>query len=444
MRHSITLICLLAVGAAGHAAPVWTKFVAPDKSYSFHYPTGWKAGVGDLGIQVDEATTGEQLLALSSKTERDETARAVTLRIIETLQRVEPSLKLSQWDELGDKGEFALARIAYDEADRPFTGNALVVLSDESALWFSYAAAEADYSRLRAKALLDGFIHSFADGPGSKRPEVAIPELETGRLDRNARAFIFVVEFGCGTAFTEAQEQALRGEVVAAWTKTPAAQRAQYDQYPALMKVILALKQEDLATVQGQIRQSLQEILAESQTSPAIATIRQQMDQSNRALVAGTPPLSAAAADGYAELWAFAEALGKDSTAGPEAISRSVVESTRATLLKGWPAFTDEDKQAVLGAPALWMAVRMTFRQGTAEEKQQVRASLKKLVEAQTSALPAATGPGGKPTASGGSATELGRRYLAHQTLMMMQQQTFNTYMWSRGFPGWTPMGKMW
>ena len=55
-----------------------------------------------------------------------------------------------------------------------------------------------------------------------------------------------------------------------------------------------------------------------------------------------------------------------------------------------------------------------------------------------------ATGPGGKPTASGGSATELGRRYLAHQTLMMMQQQTFNTYMWSRGFPGWTPMGKMW
>ena len=354
------------------------------------------------------------------------------------LRQGSPSLQVRQWNELGEHGEFAFGALAYTENDRPFLGDMLVAIAQGSALWFGYTAPEADYSRVREKALLDGFINSFEGDAGSKMPAGEIPDLVTARLDRNAKAFIFVLEVYSGIAFTEVQERVISDELVKAWRDLPAADRAQYDKYPAVMKALLVLKQEDLARLQAQMKDGLRQILGESDQTPAIKIIRDQLDKNEQVLVAGKPPLTAAAADAYAELMGFTKALSAKPNAGPEDIPEAVVNQIKPELVASWKGFSDQDKQAVLGTPALWMAVRMTFRQGTAAERQQVRQSLHKLA-GQAGLSSAGSGNAGHTATAqaAGSAA-------AHQTLMMMQQQTFNTYMWSRGFSGWTPTGKTW
>jgi hypothetical protein len=434
-----TALLFLLIGTGACQAAAWTKYVAPDKSYSFHYPTGWSVTPGQSTVQIEDPDSGEQLLLIASPAESGQTAKDIALRLVRLLQQDVPSLQVTQWNDEGETGDFAFGTIAYTQKDKPFLGDVLVALGGGSALWFGYSAPEADYSRLRAKALLDGFISSFEGDAGSKQPEVVIPDLGAARLDRNAKAFIFVLEFGCGTAFTETQEGVVRAEVINAWRQLPAADRAQYDKYPARMKAILVLNQQDMATMQAQLKQSVAEMLAQSDTSPAMKIIRDQVNRSNEVLMTGTPPLTATAADAYAELMGFARAMTAKPAAGPEDISETIVRQARADLLKAWEAFADDDKQAVLSAPALWIAIRMTFRQGTAAEKQQVRASLKKLEAAEAS--PSALGANAN---TGNVSSELTRRQIQSQTLLMMQQQTFNTYMWSRGFSGWTPMGKTW
>lgn len=434
MKLRLVLLGLLLAATAGAAAQ-WTKYVAADKSYSIHVPTGWVVTPTDAVLAADNPKTGEQLVLIAATADAGAGAKDMALKLLTNLQKALPTLQVTQWNDLADTGEYVFADLAYTEQGQAYQGNLFLLLGGGSAIWFDYTALATDYSRLRAKALLDGFIRSFVGDANSQAPDVDIPDLARARLDRNASAFLFVLEFGCGTAFTATREQALRDEIVEAWRALPEAQRAAYDKYPDLVKTILALKQDQLAALQGELKRTVTELLDQSADSPGIKLLRDQMHASSQVLAAGDPPLTAAAADGYAELMGFVQAMAKKPHAGPEDIDATVVKHARADLLKAWPSFQDNDKQAVLSAPALWLALRTTFRQGTAEDKQQARAGLKQLVAATTET---------KPASNTTTTSEVARRALQHQTLLMMQQQTFNTYMWSRGFAGWTPAGKMW
>lgn len=438
MRLKVALLLFVISAAACHAAG-WTKYVALEDAFSFHYPQGWKIQADEAIVQAKSPDGAEDLLLILYPAE-GKTARAAAEAVLGVLQQQMPSLRVTQWGAEGKQQEFVRGKIAYTEEDRAFTGDIITVTGGGVAFWFAYSAPENRYSQLRAGALLEGMMTSFESDASSAAPEVAIPVVPWERLERNANAFIFVLEFGAGTAFSSARERLVRDEVIKAWADLPAEELAKYDEYPKLMKVILALKQQDLAELQAEIKQSVQEILAEGETSPAIRTIAQQLDESNRALVEGTPPLTASAAEAYAELMGFAEVLAQKPAAGPEHVPDSLTSEIRGQLVKAWGSFSDTDKQAVLGSPALWMAVRVTFRQGTAQEKQEMRNRLVKL--APKPAPKPQTASGGGSATSGSSSSGQPMSWAAHQTMLAVQKMTFNSYMWSRGYPGWTRMGK--
>lgn len=440
MRSKAILLLLVLSAAACHAAG-WTKYVAPEGAFSFHYPQGWKVQADEALVQAKSPDGTEDLLVILYPAEGD-TARGAAEAVLRSLQEQMPSLRVTQWGEEGKQGEFVRAKIGYTEEGRAFSGDIITVKAAGIAFWFAYSAPENRYSQSRAGAVLEGVMGSFSNDARSAAPEIVIPIVPWERLERNADAFIFVLEFGAGTAFSAARERVVRDEIIRAWADLPAEELAKYDEYPKLMKVILSLKQQELAELQAEIKQSVQEILAQSETSPAIAAIAHQLSESNRALVEGPPALTVSAAEAYAELMGFAEVLAEKPAAGPEHVPDSLTSEIRGQLVKAWGSFSDQDKQAVLGSPALWMSVRMTFRQGTAQEKQAIRNSLVKLAPKPAPKPQAGTASGGGSAAPGSSGSSKPMDWVTHQTLMRMQQTTFNTYMWSRGFSGWTPMGK--
>jgi hypothetical protein len=104
-------------------------------------------------------------------------------------------------------------------------------------------------------------------------------------------------------------------------------------------------------------------------------------------------------------------------------------------LVKEWPKLSKEQRQQVLGTPALWLVLRSQMEQGTAADRQQVRAMLDKLAAAP-SALASASGSA-RPAAHGSGKP---MSMTTHSVLMQMQRQTFNTWQWSMGYKS-TMMG---
>ena len=435
-------VLILAIGAGACQAASWTKYVAPDGSYSFHYPTGWEVKSQGSTAQVDNAATGEQLLLLASGAGKNKTARAVAQTFVVALQKDVPDLTVTQWNDLKEGGKLVLASITYSQDKKRFTGDMLVLIVKNAALWFAYSAPEGDYTRLRSKAVLGGFAGSFASNDGSKCPEGEIPDLDTGRLDRDAGAFIFALEFGCGTVFSQAQEQTLRDETLKEWRDLPPGDQAKFDAYPGLMQTILGLKQSDLVKVQAKMKQLTEDALAKATDSPATQVLRDAIAGANKAVVEGTPPLTASAADAYAELMAFVHVSAQKADAGPEDISADTVKQIRGQLVQGWPKLTSADRQTALGAPGLWLTMRMILQQGTADQKRQVRDQIKQFA-ASSATVASSSGSGGAASSSGGSSGKP-MDWGTFNLLQSMKQTTFNTYMWSRGFSGWTPMGKTW
>lgn len=63
LRHALLPCLFTAAICAVHAAPQqWAKYVAPDRSFSLHYPQGWNVKQTDSIVEVTHAATGEQIL----------------------------------------------------------------------------------------------------------------------------------------------------------------------------------------------------------------------------------------------------------------------------------------------------------------------------------------------------------------------------------------------
>ncbi|MEN6544911.1 MAG: hypothetical protein ABFE07_02625 [Armatimonadia bacterium] len=436
----VTLLACLITGAA--QAALWTKYVSPDKSFSFHHPAGWKLQAQDSVIEVANPNTNEQLLIIALPAKAGY-ARAVAEAAVKMLQGAMPDLKVNKW--YGGDDEVAVFQTGYTAEGTPFLAHVEVLNQGGSAYWFSYSAPTTDYATSRAVALLQGVIGSVAAGADSKLPDIVAPPLAGAKLQRNAEAFVFVLEFVCGTVFGAAEEQAIVDDVLEGWRQLTVDEQSRYDGYHAFKLAIMSLGQQELATLRNDLQKELMPLLQQGEQSPSIKVIRQHLDDSQKTLVAGEPPLTEVAARSYAELVGYATLLQTKPAALPADTPAAEVASLKTRLVQVWPQFSAQEKEAVLGTPAVWMSTRQIALDGSGEEKARLRDDLKKLAlapekpqaQAQTHTQSPTSG-----TAGGNLNRQLTANFINHQTLLMMQRQTFNTYMWSRGYSGGTPMGR--
>ena len=97
------------------AAKIWSKYVAKDKSYSFHYPSGWKVTADDSMIVIKNAKSKEELMMVMLPYEKQKTSKQLASSFITLIKDANPNLKASNWRSLSDSlGE----HVVFDLSDK--------------------------------------------------------------------------------------------------------------------------------------------------------------------------------------------------------------------------------------------------------------------------------------------------------------------------------------
>jgi len=253
-----------------------------------------------------------------------------------------------------------------------------------------------------------------------------------GSPEKNAQAFLFVLEFGMGSPFTDGQERVILDELLAGWRTRTAEELQKFDAYPQIVDMLMTMGQSDLAELRKSVEETVRAWLEESPAGdPAVKAVRDQLARQGRILVAGEPPLTEMAAGAYSEMVVFARMLRSDPDANVGQVKEAAVSEVRREVLRAWKGFSAAERESLATAPALWMTMRKVLRFGSKEEQDRVRAQLLKL----------AGTPADKATP--GSSAAQGKQLVDSLVMSQIRQTTFNTYMWSRGFQGWTPTGKI-
>lgn len=419
------------------AAKIWSKHVAKDKSYSFHYPSGWKVTTNDSVIVIENSKTGEQLMMVMLPFEQQKTPKQLASSFIKMIKSDNPNLKASYWRSLTDSmGD----HVVFDLSDKIKTkkqlGLGLVTKEMQQAIWFSYFAPEADYYQIRAYNILDGFINSIATGSTSIAPKIDYTVDVAANIDKDAKAFMFVLEFALGAPLTKSQEDTILKEIKKGWRHLTEEELKAKDQYPAYVKLIMKVKQKDLDELRNSLEEGISEWLKETdQTDPAVKIINSTLKKRGKVVIKGEPPLTEMSLQAYSEIIAYSRLLQKDSKASPDKISKKSVDSVKKEVKEVWKNFSKEDKENIATVPGLWVCLRSQYRYGTKDDKKLIRDSIKKLEEAKVETkVDKGTGTGSGKTLD----------MTSHWVLMEMQKTTFNTYMRSRGFNYSASYGQMW
>jgi hypothetical protein len=429
------------------AASLWTKYVAPNKSYSFHYPKGWKAITNDSIIGAENVKTDEQIMMAMIPFDPSMSAMDLSKEFLTLLKDGNPNIKASNWLSLSETNDDQILFDLTDKIDgKEYSGLGMVVKSDQQAMWFSYFAPESDYYMVRANYILQGFMESITSGSASQAPKIDYSIDVAGKIDTNARAFMFVLEFTLGAPFTQSQEKIILEELKDGWRYRSEDELKVNDQYPDLVKVILTLKQKDLEKLRAELEKTTKEWLDETeQSDPAVKIISSYLEKQGKVVIAGEPPLTEMSLTAYSEIIAYSRLLQKDSEAMPNQISQKTVNKIKKQVKKVWESFSADEKKDIATAPGLWVCLRTQLEYGTDKEQDKIRENLKKL-EAVTRDIVANTGTDTNSGSTGGSGsgTDTPVDMTTHWCMMQIQQQTFNTYMWSRGFNYLPATGKMW
>ncbi len=417
------------------SASEWQKFVSADKTFSFHFPRGWKVEAKESTIDLRDPKTGEQILLVALPYDKAKPPVDSANWLIDALRQSTPDLTATEWTSgAAGRNKTAACQLAYSEKGHRFRSEVLVVKDDEAAqvFWYSFTAPEAGYSRDKALGILQGFVSSIAKGPDSEPPQETTTA--SASIDRNGRAFLFVLEFALGAPLTAGQEGIILSELTKGWQDLPPEELQKYDAYPKLVEAIThAANVQAVDSLRRDLEKTTREWLeASDRKDPAVAVIADQLKKKGKVLVPGTPALTVMAADSYSEMYAFSELLARDPGASPDQLSPSVVAEIRGQLLKAWPGFTAEERDQVARTPGLWVSLRSVLRFSSADDRKQVRASLVKIAASGTADEEAQSSgsKGAKPS----GASDIAKNMLKHQVLMNISQMTFNHYMYCRGF----------
>jgi hypothetical protein len=257
--------------------------------------------------------------------------------------------------------------------------------------------------------------------------------------DRVRRSFLFVLEFALGAPFTAAQERLIRGQLGPEWWAAKSdSEKKTFGQYPGVVAWILKAGQNDLEAMRKTLEATTRQWLQESPPSdPVVAMIRARLAERGRAVIAGDPPLTEMAASAFSELYAYARLLKRDGAALPGQLGDEAVAGARGELLRAWPGFSAAERGQVATAPGLWLVLRTLAVHGDAAQQEAARRKLLSIVAGDAPA-------GQAPAGTGGKGEQTVNAMLKHNVLMNIRQQTFNSYMWSRGFNYQPASGRMW
>lgn len=296
--------------------------------------------------------------------------------------------------------------------------------------------AAAQPEEARAINELSRRLASGAGAPQEKE-QPAVSDGAGAELDKVRRSFLFVLEFALGAPFTSGQEKLILGQFGPDWWEgKSAAERKSFLQYPQVVAWILKAGQKDLEEMRGSLEETTRQWLKESPASdPVVAMVRQRLAERGRTVVSGDPPLTEMAAAAFSELYAYSRLLRRDASALPEQVPAADAAGARGELLRAWPRFSAAEKGQVATAPGLWLVLRTLVAHG---DQAQRRHALERLLSVTSNE---ATTVRGQPAGKGDDPVAA---MLKHNVLMNIQQQTFNQYMWSRGFNYNPTYGKMW
>jgi hypothetical protein len=242
-------------------------------------------------------------------------------------------------------------------------------------------------------------------------------------IERNSRAFLFVLEFALGAPFTIGQEKTILEELRSGWEKQTDDELKKFDAYPVIVGLIIRAGQKELDEIRPELEKTVRDWLnGTDRSDPAVAAIRSWLEEKSKALIPGAVPLTVRAATAYSEMYAFSELLGKSPEAVPDEIAPDLVSEIEGQLLDAWKSFSEEQKRQVASAPGLWISLRALLQHGTAEERARVRGQIRRIAAAKSE----------KP----GEPDDLGKRAVMnmskHMVLMEIQKMTFDQYIYSR------------
>lgn len=431
----IVVTLLFSNATNAEAAKIWSKYVAKDKSYSFHYPSGWKVTADEYIIVIENSKTNEQLMMVTLPFEESKTPKQLAKSFISSIKGDNPYIKASNWRSLTDSMDDHVVFDLSDKIDnKKQLGLGLVFKEMEQAIWFSYFAPKAEYFQIRGYSILEGFISSMASGSASMAPKTDYTFDVAGNIDKDAKAFLFVLEFALGAPLTKTQEDTILKELKDGWRHLTAQELEAYDQYPVFVKTIMKVKQKELEELRNDLEESVKEWLDESdQTDPAVKIIKSSLEKRGKVVIKGDPALTEMSLQAYSEIIAYSKLLQKNSKASPDKITKKSVNSVKKKVKEVWNSLSKEDKEDIATAPGLWVCLRSQYRFGTKDEKKLIRDSIKKIEQARVEVKPDSNKNNSKKTLD----------MTSHWSMMQVQQQTFNTYMWSRGF-NYSVNGKMW
>jgi hypothetical protein len=414
----LTLICScinLQAQAAG-----WKKYLGG--SFSFHYPDGWQIKQQESVVEISNLATSEQLLIVAVPFDKNKSILELAQDMIGLFRQTMPDLTASGFRENDNTVYF---QSYYSEKGSKFQAEVLVVKEAKSASWFSYSAPQNGYDQAFALDLLQKFVGSIASGNNSNPPAYFPQRVKTNaseNLEKNARSFLFVLEFTLGAPFTNSQEELIVNELLKSWKGQSLQELQKFDSYPKLVTVILSLGQQELEELREELEQTIRKWLEESDPNDSVVGIvKKQLDLKGTVLVEGNPPLTEMTAAAYCELITYAELLKKNRAVSLNSLPDARIEYFKHLLKDSWNFFSAEEKSQILTSPGLWITFRTLLRFGNDTQKEHIRLQLLKLAPETSS-----------DTASGNSTKP--RTMIKHNVLMNIQQQTFNHYLWSRGF----------
>jgi hypothetical protein len=260
-----------------------------------------------------------------------------------------------------------------------------------------------------------------------------------GELDRVRRSFLFVLEFALGAPFTAAQERLILDQFSPGWWAAKSdEEKESFGQYPKVVAWILQAGQKDLEEMGKTLEETTRDWMkASPQSDPVVGMIRARLAERGRTIVAGEPPLTEMAAAAFCELYAYSRLLRRDGSALPDQLDEEALAGVRDELLRAWPGFSAAERGQVATAPGLWLVLRTLVVHGDAAQKEAARQRLLSVTAKDAPSGPSRPGQGAK-------GSDAVNNMIKHNVLMNIRQQTFNSYMWSRGFNYQPASGRMW
>jgi hypothetical protein len=423
----------------------WSKYVTADKSLSFHYPSGWKITSNDSVVVAENQTSDEQLIMAAIPFDNSKSPQELADGFLTMLKNDNPNVRAFNWrSQTESEGTQVMFDLVDNNNGKEYSGLGYVIKLDQQALWFSYFAPTSGYYQVRGFNILQGFIDSITYGSASQAPGIDYSVERAEKIDRNSKAFMFVLEFALGAPFTQSQENVILDELKNGWRYISEEELQQYDLYPIIVQGILTLEQKELEELRVDLEKSVNEWLVETdQSDQAVKLVNDQLKSRGQIVIDGEPPLTEMSLTAYSEIIAYSRLLQQNPIAKPEQISQETVNEIKQQVIEAWKSFSDTDKQNIATAPGLWICLRVQLQNGSQEEQDNIRADLKKLGTV-THSIDASESDSPTSSNSTGSSTEKPMDMAAHWSMMQIHQQTFYSYMWSHGFNYHPVYGKMW